>query len=1437
MDPSGTEYGPPQPARPLEQVYAELGHTLLAEGRAAGEAGDRLLAERRFAAAVDAFGRAARRKPDVAVLQLHLADACLQNGQPAVALRAYVHAAELSDAVATDALRRAQPLLTGELARRHRGLIDRWRDRSWPAAAAAVHSFLGRLASLVGEDAIAVQHWRLALTAQPDDLAAMEQLGTELRRIGEPKEAAAVLHAACARADERDDRERRGSLRLALGETLLAAGESDEAERVLIEALPLVDAVRHGAVRLALARSLAGRGESGAALEAAAAAAGDPMAPVAVRADAAVLRAELFAGRGEPAEAAAEAKIALGLVPTHATAILVRARALLDTGGEADQALRLVQVYLRQRPDDLQGHRLLARALRGAGRPPLELAAALEQLAARVPAAEQAPVRLDLAEAQIAGGLSEAARATLDEVAERDPGLTGDPRLTTLRDRLDVVELRHRAEERSAAGDPGAAALLWRTVAERSGSDAEVQLRLAEASLAAGDDEAAREAAQSAYLWGSGYDIEVAAQLLLARVAERAEEPVARADALLEAGRRRYWQGEHMDEARQLLEESHRLRSDHPLTMWYLADLALIRSMRPDGRLDPQAVDDGLRWWAEAARLAQPDAETSWTLLTRAFLLVFASRMPNADTSELTWESMVALERGLLLAETNSAMTAQLAACHLNLRNLRHAREIIDAVPADVRAGHGPLSQQGVAILVNEGRYDEAMRALEEPGAFGVAWSSAVLAMLHRRHGDPAKSVAPARAAVAEEPDDADYIALLAEALTAVGERSAAIEHWERVWNRRDVIGEIAQVETICFAGYMLAVLASPPKGELLDQVITRLESARDDRAARPHEEPNISCNLALSYLAAGRLAHGRRAMTGVLETANVPADVDNVIDDLTALRKLSAEWPHARLLAGELDVLGAAAATRRAALDRARLSAAQELVRALPAGPGSWPETGALAGLARRDLAAGRLARAAHRYRTLLDASRPPFPEAAIALRHIADTYRDRGDQAFRGGDSGGAVRQWRLARAALLGAGADDSGMSQVSTRLSFGALTAGDPRAARDAVHAALIDADPAAIGRTGVALISEPEQYWRLDDQWAALAADGDLGAVVTEVRTALRAYLIEALEIDSSEEETQYPVVAPIVLELGAGLVADNTSTEGWSLFQEYIPDMRGAIESDLGITVPGVRARPNAAIEDGEYVIRLDECMTATGRVPLDMTWFADPAARTFVPGRFVSEDPRTGRSGRWVTAAEAAELRASGHSVETEPIEFVIHHLEAQLRVNCAAFLGIEEGSTLLDRWGQDSELAALIGAAAPDPVTRLRLLRLLRGLVAERVPLTAPREIVTAARDFGLRTGNITAAVDAVRRAVPHLLAGNAAHAVRFRLPAKVEKDLAGIPAGAVTEYLLAAIPDAPDLVVVTSTSELRRVARRLLRGRRPVLDVLTVDELRDSPVEKRS
>lgn len=791
------------------------------------------------------------------------------------------------------------------------------------------------------------------------------------------------------------------------------------------------------------------------------------------------------------------------------------------------------------------------------------------------------------------------------------------------------------------------------------------------------------------------------------------------ADSYFEAGQRYSWLGK-LATARPLLEKACKLAPNHAAAHWQLSEVLRVLSYRKTAPfVDRELVDLSKSHWETGHGLQRPDAGTAWVYLGRA--LLNEQRWLLTKDPDVFWESLVFIESALLLNPDYATAWAYLAHYYRLLNHLQialHASEkALSIDPADVAA-----LEQRSAILSMLGRYGEAEemvdRRLEQAEEW---WPVALKAYIELRTGRPELALEHIERAVAAVPEDEQYRALRGTCRRRLGQREQSDEDFRWIWDHRDEPRSASwQPQTVAGAGYIL--------GEF-DDAERILQAAIGEKAiCLPELWSGLGqVRLARNDPARGDVTKGVQALEHAIALITNAGQLDDLLGfDLDELERILASRPGSGPAQQALSEVRALVRDRHEALSRAAPTPDGELrdnAETAPADSMMW--LAARAGLARTDCAGRRWDAALDAYLALM--SQLFFPEADVGLARVIGHLRDDADRLAANGMAGRARQKYET----LLGYAREQLGTQPgitagLALRAGFAALTESDDRAAYR--HLCLAISDPGSqsalseSARVEELFVWSTAQYWNLADGLGRLR---DMCRPRTQERAVLDEFIaglsLSRLYRLPASEVTVFPMATPLALRLGPGLGPSDKA--GRESLRRDLDGLRGRVERDTGISVPGIRVL--AAEGRGEYAILIDDTLVTSGSVREDQS-----------------------------------------------PLAFVLRQLEAAVRRSLPSFIGADDVQAWLDR--TTANLSALVRVAVPDRSARVQLSRVLQALAAEGVPLTAPAVVLEQMQRAAPSAGVLGIAA-AVRQRMRPSLPGNASGTQRVRVPPPVEEALA--------------------------------------------------------------
>jgi flagellar biosynthesis protein FlhA len=206
----------------------------------------------------------------------------------------------------------------------------------------------------------------------------------------------------------------------------------------------------------------------------------------------------------------------------------------------------------------------------------------------------------------------------------------------------------------------------------------------------------------------------------------------------------------------------------------------------------------------------------------------------------------------------------------------------------------------------------------------------------------------------------------------------------------------------------------------------------------------------------------------------------------------------------------------------------------------------------------------------------------------------------------------------------------------------------------------------------------------------------------------------------------------VMLDIGYGLVPLVDERRGGPLMGR-ITGVRRQLSKELGFVVPQVRVRDDINVAPFTYRILIGGVVVAEDSVSPDEVLALDTGqAAGRLHGKPV-KDPTFGLDAVWIAQGDADAATGLGYLV-VDPGTVVATHLNQCLIQNATDLLGPDEVQSLLD--GLKDRSAQLVAALCPQPVSLTTLTQVLRGLLAEGIPLKEFRRIAAAIAVAAQRT-----------------------------------------------------------------------------------------------------
>ncbi|MGC8518414.1 MAG: flagellar biosynthesis protein FlhA [Steroidobacteraceae bacterium] len=224
-------------------------------------------------------------------------------------------------------------------------------------------------------------------------------------------------------------------------------------------------------------------------------------------------------------------------------------------------------------------------------------------------------------------------------------------------------------------------------------------------------------------------------------------------------------------------------------------------------------------------------------------------------------------------------------------------------------------------------------------------------------------------------------------------------------------------------------------------------------------------------------------------------------------------------------------------------------------------------------------------------------------------------------------------------------------------------------------------------------------------------------------------------------------VDPVGLEVGYRLVALVDSKGQGADLLGRVRGVRRKLSQELGFLLPAVHIRDNLDLGPNVYRINLHGVPVGESTVYADRE-LAINAGRVFGPLQGIAtQDPAFGMEAVWIEPANRDHAQALGYTV-VDPSTVIATHLSFILQSHAQEILGHEEVQQLLNTLAKTAP--KLVEDLVPRVLPLAVLVRVLQGLLAERIPIRNMRTIMETLAEHAPRSQDPTVLLPLVRAAL---------------------------------------------------------------------------------------
>jgi flagellar biosynthesis protein FlhA len=220
----------------------------------------------------------------------------------------------------------------------------------------------------------------------------------------------------------------------------------------------------------------------------------------------------------------------------------------------------------------------------------------------------------------------------------------------------------------------------------------------------------------------------------------------------------------------------------------------------------------------------------------------------------------------------------------------------------------------------------------------------------------------------------------------------------------------------------------------------------------------------------------------------------------------------------------------------------------------------------------------------------------------------------------------------------------------------------------------------------------------------------------------------------------------IGLEVGYRLVPLVDKTKGGDLLAR-IRGIRRKLTQELGFLVQAVHIRDNLELGPNSYRIRLAGVAIGESVVHPDREMAINPGRVFGQLNGLATRDPAFGMEAVWIESSMREHAQSLGYTV-VDAATVIATHLSHLIQTHAHELFGHEEAEQLLK--GLSKTAPKLIDELVPKVLPLATVVRVMQGLLAERVPIRNVRAIVEALAEAGPRSQDTATLIASVRVAL---------------------------------------------------------------------------------------
>lgn len=226
-------------------------------------------------------------------------------------------------------------------------------------------------------------------------------------------------------------------------------------------------------------------------------------------------------------------------------------------------------------------------------------------------------------------------------------------------------------------------------------------------------------------------------------------------------------------------------------------------------------------------------------------------------------------------------------------------------------------------------------------------------------------------------------------------------------------------------------------------------------------------------------------------------------------------------------------------------------------------------------------------------------------------------------------------------------------------------------------------------------------------------------------------------------------VAPVdllELEVGYGLVPLVDERQNGDLLKR-MTHLRRQFAQEMGFVVPPIHIRDNLQLRQGEYSILVKGVKVSGGELFVDRFLAIDPGNASKKIEGIETTEPAYNLPAVWITSEQKEHAQLAGYTVVDNSTTLATH-LSELIRARASELLGREELGKLIEKLKVTHP--KVVEELIPDLMSVGQVLRVLKNLLAEGIPIRDMPTILEVLSDHSIRTKDPDLLTESVREAL---------------------------------------------------------------------------------------